>query len=63
MTDVIFPSPQLYADDGYYSIIDLKGHGLQRLCILSLLRTYNDVKKRVENVERNVIITIEEPEI
>lgn len=63
MTDVIFPSPQLYANDGYYSIIDLKGHGLQRLCILSLLRTYNDVKKRMENVERNVIIAIEEPEI
>lgn len=63
MTDVIFPSPQLYANDGYYSIIDLKGHGLQRLCILSLLRTYNDVKKRMENVERNIIIAIEEPEI
>jgi predicted ATP-dependent endonuclease of OLD family len=63
MSDVIFPSPQLYADDGYYSIIDLKGNGLQRLCIMSLLRTYNDVKKRIENVERNVIIAIEEPEI
>jgi hypothetical protein len=63
MSDVIFPSPQLYANDGYYSIIDLKGNGLQRLCIISLLRTYNDVKRRLENADRNVIIAIEEPEI
>ncbi|MDQ5987392.1 MAG: hypothetical protein CSYNP_03132 [Syntrophus sp. SKADARSKE-3] len=63
MSDVIFPSPQLYANDGYYSVIDLKGNGLQRLCILSLLRTYNDIKKRMDNADRNVIIAIEEPEI
>ncbi len=63
ISDVIFPSPQLYADDGYYSMIDLKGNGLQRLCVISLLRTYNDVKKRVEDVDRNVVIAIEEPEI
>ena len=63
MSEIIFPSPQLYADDGYYSLVDLKGNGLQRLCIISLLRTYNDIKRRTENVERNVIIGIEEPEI
>jgi len=63
MSDIIFPSPQLYANDGYYSLIDLKGNGIQRLCIISLLRTYNDVKKLTEDIERNVIIAIEEPEI
>ncbi len=63
LSDIIFPFPQLYANDGYYSLINLKGNGLQRLCIISLLRTYNDVKKLTENIERNVIIAIEEPEI
>jgi putative ATP-dependent endonuclease of OLD family len=64
ISDIIFPSPRLYADDGYYSEVNSKGHGLQRLCILSLLRTYNELKKRTEKKEeRNIIVAIEEPEI
>ena len=64
ISDIVFPSPQLYADDGYYSDINSKGHGLQRLCILSLLRTYNDLKKITDKRDdRNMILGIEEPEI
>ncbi len=64
ISDIVFPSPQLYADDGYYSDINSKGHGLQRLCILSLLRTYNDLKKITnKGDDRNMILGIEEPEI
>lgn len=61
--EIIFPSPQLYADDGYYSEVKLKGHGIQRLAIISLLRTYNELKKRVDNDDKNMIVAIEEPEI
>lgn len=63
ISDIIFPSPQLYADDGYHSEISYKGHGLQRMTILSLLRTYNDLKRKSDKSERNMILAIEEPEI
>lgn len=63
ISDIVFPSPQLFADDGYYSEITYKGHGLQRLAILSLLRTYNGLKKRTDRTDRNMILAIEEPEI
>jgi len=64
INDIAFPSPRLYADDGYYSDVNNKGHGLQRLCILSLLRTYNDLKKITDKRDdRNMILGIEEPEI
>lgn len=63
ISDIVFPTPNLYADDGYHSEITLKGHGLQRLTILSLLRTYNDLKKRTDKNDRNMILAIEEPEI
>lgn len=63
ISDIVFPSPQLYADDGYSSEITFKGHGLQRLTILSLLRTYNDLKERIGDSTGNIILAIEEPEI
>lgn len=64
ISDIVFPSPRLYADDGYYSDVNNKGHGLQRLCILSLLRTYNNLKKITDKRDdRNMILGIEEPEI
>jgi hypothetical protein len=39
--DVVFPEPKIYANDGYDSELTQKGHGIQRLAIFSLLRTYN----------------------
>lgn len=63
MNDIIFPSPQLYADDGYNSEITQKGHGIQRLSMFSLLRTYNNFKKKTDIYDRNIIVGIEEPEI
>lgn len=63
ISDIVFPSPYLYADDGYHSEITFKGHGLQRLAILSLLRTYIDLKKKTDKSDRNMILAIEEPEI
>lgn len=63
ISDIVFPSPQLFADDGYHSEITYKGHGIQRLAILSLLRTYNGLKKRTDRKDRNMILAIEEPEI
>jgi len=64
ISDIIFPSPQLYANDGYESGIWQKGHGIQRLTIFSFLRTYNDFKRKiVVEDRRNIIVAIEEPEI
>ena len=64
INDIVFPSPRLFADDGYFSEVSIKGHGFQRLAILALLRTYNDLNKKLNrDDERNVIIAIEEPEI
>lgn len=63
LSDIVFPTPRLYADDGYNSDIVRKGHGVQRLCILSLLRTYNDFKRKSSQDMGSVILAIEEPEI
>jgi predicted ATP-dependent endonuclease of OLD family len=41
----------------------MKGHGLQRLTMFSLLRTYNDFQKKLGRYDRNIIVAIEEPEI
>lgn len=61
--DIVFPQPKVFANDGYNSELTDKGHGVQRLALFSLLRTYNtfDFGKSVN--ERNMIIGIEEPEI
>ena len=63
LSDIVFPTPRLFADDGYLSDIVQKGHGVQRLCILSLLRTYNDFKRKSCSDMSSVILAIEEPEI
>lgn len=63
ISEIVFPSPQLRADDGYDSEITQKGHGIQRLSMFSLLRTYNDFIRRSSDGYRNIIIAIEEPEI
>ncbi|AEV97456.1 hypothetical protein A4D02_35735 [Niastella koreensis] len=63
MDDLIFPEPKVYGNDGYYSEITEKGHGIQRLALFSLLRTYNTFDFGKKNAEKNIIIGIEEPEI
>jgi putative ATP-dependent endonuclease of OLD family len=61
--DIVFPQPKVFANDGYYSEITEKGHGVQRLTLFSLLRTYNTFDFGKSTLERNMIIGIEEPEI
>ena len=61
--DIVFPQPKIFADDGYYSELTDKGHGIQRLAIFSLLRTYNTFDFGKKNAIRNIILGIEEPEI
>jgi len=61
--DVIFPQPKVYANDGYDSELTEKGHGIQRLALFSLLRTYNTFDFEKKTNESNIIIGIEEPEI
>lgn len=61
--DIIFPQPMVYANDGYDSELTNKGHGIQRLALFSLLRTYNTFDFGKKSTERNIIIGIEEPEI
>jgi putative ATP-dependent endonuclease of OLD family len=63
LNDVIFPEPKVFADDGYNSELSQKGHGIQRLAIFSLLRTYNTFSFSLDSKQRNFIIGIEEPEI
>lgn len=61
--DVVFPQPKVYADDGYDSELTEKGHGIQRLALFSLLRTYNTFDFGKKTNDSNIIIGIEEPEI
>ncbi len=61
--DIVFPQPKIFANDGYNSELTEKGHGIQRLALFSLLRTYNTFDFGKKSVDRNIIIGIEEPEI
>jgi predicted ATP-dependent endonuclease of OLD family len=61
--DIVFPQPKVFANDGYNSELTEKGHGIQRLALFSLLRTYNTFDFGKKGIERNIIIGIEEPEI
>ena len=61
--DVVFPQPKVFANDGYDSELTEKGHGIQRLALFSLLRTYNTFDFGKKTSESNIIIGIEEPEI
>jgi predicted ATP-dependent endonuclease of OLD family len=63
MNDVVFPQPKVYANDGYDSELTEKGHGVQRLALFSLLRTYNTFDFGKNTNDSNIIIGIEEPEI
>lgn len=57
-----FINPKLFADDGFNSEITQKGHGMQRLALFSLLRTYYQMKDSASS-RAGLIIGIEEPEI
>ncbi len=61
--DVVFPSPTLFANDGYYSDLSHKGHGVQRLAIFSLLRTFHTYDLSSGTEKTSFILGIEEPEI
>ncbi|SHN06522.1 ATP-dependent endonuclease [Polaribacter sp. KT 15] len=61
--DVVFPQPKVFANDGYDSELTEKGHGIQRLALFSLLRTYNTFDFGKNTSESNIIIGLEEPEI
>lgn len=61
--DVVFPQPKVFANDGYDSELTEKGHGIQRLALFSLLRTYNTFDFGKKTSESNIIIGVEEPEI
>ncbi|PJZ77438.1 ATP-dependent nuclease [Leptospira neocaledonica] len=54
--------PKLYGDDGFNSELIYKGHGMQRLAIFALLRTYHQFKQAA-GASDDIIIGIEEPEI
>lgn len=55
--------PKLFGDDGFNSELVYKGHGIQRLAIFALLRTYYQYKNAKAGASGNFIIGIEEPEI
>lgn len=61
--DIVFPQPKVYANDGYNSELTEKGHGIQRLALFSLLRTYHTFDFGKKTNKSNIIIGIEEPEI
>ena len=62
--EVLMTSPRIYVDDGFRTLIDNKGHGLQRAAIFSILRSYADFVATVnpEN-KRTLVFAVEEPEL
>lgn len=64
LKDVVLPQPTIYANDGYESELSQKGHGVQRMAIFSLLRTFYSFEFDDEpDNEKSTIIGVEEPEI
>jgi putative ATP-dependent endonuclease of OLD family len=63
----VFSGAKIYADDGIRTTIEMKGHGLQRSMIFTILRAYAEfahAKKAGEKAEeRTTIFAIEEPEL
>lgn len=62
----VMGSVSLYAKDGVRTSIDLKGHGLQRSTIFTILRAYSELKNQSETEElkkRATIFGFEEPEL
>jgi len=63
----VFGGAKIYADDGLRTTIEMKGHGLQRSMIFTILRAYAELshsKKAGERAsERSTIFAVEEPEL
>jgi len=63
----VFGGAKIYADDGLRTTIEMKGHGLQRSMIFTILRAYAELshsqKAGDKAAERSTIFAIEEPEL
>ena len=62
----LFGEPVLGADDGFFSEINDKGHGMQRAALLAIIRAYLALRPRLDKkgtLARRIIFVIEEPEI
>jgi len=63
----VFGGAKIYADDGLRTTIEMKGHGLQRSMIFTILRAYAELshsqKAGNKAEERSTIFAIEEPEL
>lgn len=63
----VFGGAKIYADDGLRTTIEMKGHGLQRSMIFTILRAYAELshsqKAGEKAAERSTIFAIEEPEL
>jgi len=65
--DEIFSGTRIFANDGIRTAIEMKGHGLQRSMIFTILRAYAELAHRDKAgesfSERSTIFAIEEPEL
>ncbi|MFO8089101.1 MAG: ATP-dependent endonuclease [Desulfatiglandaceae bacterium] len=62
--EVLLNAPKLFVDDGFRNAIENKGHGLQRAVIFTILRRYADYMTAApDGKKRNLVITVEEPEL
>ena len=62
--EVLLSAPKLYVDDGFRNVVENKGHGLQRAVIFTILRRYAEYMTSSEGErKRNLILTVEEPEL
>lgn len=63
----VFGGAKIYADDGLRTTIEMKGHGLQRFMIFTILRAYAELshsqKAGEKAAERSTIFATEEPEL
>lgn len=63
----VFGAAKIYANDGFRTAIEMKGHGLQRSMIFTILRAYAELshaqKAGEKALERSTIFAIEEPEL
>lgn len=61
----IYVGSQIYVNDGIETTIESKGHGMQRFMILTILRTYLELKDEtiVLDNRKSKIFAIEEPEL
>jgi putative ATP-dependent endonuclease of the OLD family len=62
--EILLTAPRLYVDDGFRNAVENKGHGLQRAVIFTILRRYAEhMTEPPDGRKRNLILTVEEPEL